>query len=603
MGCGGGAMEMRKKRLLVVLMVVLASASLLRFSGERLVVVGSEAIASSGDLLEQIIPKRSLNPADMQSVVRNIDFSILHGIVTDSSDTKLNRKFVIEGSHEKGQSTLPNCQNKHILLHVSGEDIHRNQYSEYLASLFGWDTLPRRHLADQANGVMAPTLAPSPAPAPAPVSVLSLDHGVESPSYSPPPSSFRDLSGPSPSPTFNDEFSGGSDSPSLPPQKHKKSKSSVAITVVLTAAGATVLVALLFCCCKRCLRNDGDDKLKDERPLLALSMSDFSGSSHKSGVLDAAIQKDKIESLSLKLESSRNGHIVNLDGCGETPASKIPSGIPTSSNELPNASSNDIASVLPPLLPLKPPPGRKVASTPPSPPAASPPPPPKPKPGPPPPPPPKSAPLPPKAAPPRPPQAFSKVPHPSPHRSSDESSDAHAPKTKLKPLFWDKVSTSPERSMVWNEIKSGSFQFNEEMIETLFGYRSDDKGKNENKKASSSHDPPQYIQLLEPKKSQNLAISLKAMSVKVDEFRDALIEGNELPAELLQTLLRMTPTTDEELKLRLYTGEPYLLGPGEQFLKAIMDIPFAFKRMDSLLFMTSLQEDVSSIKESFALKW
>ncbi|KAJ6792787.1 formin-like protein 3 [Iris pallida] len=581
---------MRKKLLLIVLIAVLVSASMLRFPRGGPVAVDSEVTASSKDSLERIILKCGSSSLGMQSVVRNLDFSVLHGMVTDSSDTKLNRKFVNEDIHEKRQSTLPNCQGKHILLRVSGEDIRRNQYPKYLTSLFGWYTLPRRHLGDQPNSVVPPTLAPSPAPAPVPVSVLSPDHGVKSSSYSPPPSSHRELTGPSASPTFNDEFSQESEGPSLPPKKHKNSKRSVAIIVVLTAAGTSVLAALVFFCCKRCLRNkfDGDDRLKDERPLLALSMSDFFGSSHRSSVLDAAaLQKDKIDSLSFKIESSLNGHIVNLDGCGETPASKIPSGIPTSSNELPNASSNDIASVLPPLPPFKQPPGRTAP-----PPPASPPPPPKPKPGPPPPP--------PKGAPPRPPQAFSKVPHPSPHCSSDESSDANAPKTKLKPLFWDKVSTNPDKSMVWNEIKSGSFQFNEEMIETLFGYRSDDKGKNENKKASSSNDPPQYIQLLEPKKSQNLAISLKAMSVKVDEFRDALIEGNELPGELLQTLLRMIPTTDEELKIRLYTGDPSLLGPGEQFLKSIMDIPFAFKRMDSLLFMTSLQEDFSSIKESFS---
>lgn len=62
----------------------------------------------------------------------------------------------------------------------------------------------------------------------------------------------------------------------------------------------------------------------------------------------------------------------------------------------------------------------------------------------------------------------------------------------------------------------------------------------------------------------------------------------------------MAPTTDEELKLRLYGGDPSLLGPGEQFLKVMIDIPFAFKRMDALLFTASLPEEVTTIKESFA---
>ena len=61
----------------------------------------------------------------------------------------------------------------------------------------------------------------------------------------------------------------------------------------------------------------------------------------------------------------------------------------------------------------------------------------------------------------------------------------------------------------------------------------------------------------------------------------------------------MQPTTDEELKLRLYDGDLSLLGPAEQFLKDLVHIPLAYKRMDVLLFMSTLREDVSSIKESF----
>lgn len=76
--------------------------------------------------------------------------------------------------------------------------------------------------------------------------------------------------------------------------------------------------------------------------------------------------------------------------------------------------------------------------------------------------------------------------------------------------------------------------------------------------------------------------------------------GTELPAELLQTLLRMAPTSDEELKLRLFTGDISQLGPAEHFLKILVDIPFAFKRMESLVFMSSLQEEISILKESFA---
>ena len=75
--------------------------------------------------------------------------------------------------------------------------------------------------------------------------------------------------------------------------------------------------------------------------------------------------------------------------------------------------------------------------------------------------------------------------------------------------------------------------------------------------------------------------------------------GNELPSEFLQTLLKMAPTSDEELKLRRFNGELSQLGPADQSLKALVDIPFAFKRMEALLFMSTLKEELNSTMESF----
>lgn len=61
----------------------------------------------------------------------------------------------------------------------------------------------------------------------------------------------------------------------------------------------------------------------------------------------------------------------------------------------------------------------------------------------------------------------------------------------------------------------------------------------------------------------------------------------------------MAPTPEEELKLRLFSGEPSQLGTAERFLKCLVDIPFAFKRLETLLFMGTLQEDITITKESF----
>ncbi|CAH9089249.1 unnamed protein product [Cuscuta europaea] len=362
-----------------------------------------------------------------------------------------------------------------------------------------------------------------------------------------------------------------------PPVTHRKPKAVISENkegrrtyMIAAIAGSTTaafsFVALFLICCLKKRDNVGK---KDGRPLL----KNGSGSSQNSQSICGSGNNDSETSLNVSSLSVANSS----------------SGIKTVGDQ---GSTVNLQT-----LPL--PPGKSAPPPPLAPPAPAPPPPKPPAP---------KAPPPPKARPPpNPPKPG--APKSSPlgtqhkgHSSGSEGCEngGGSPKTKLKPFFWDKVNASPDHSMVWHDIKAGSFQFNEEMMESLFGYSPSDQNKNEHKKDSSLKSTPQYIQIIETKKAQNLAILLKALNVTTEEVCDALKEGNELPPELIQTFLKMAPTPDEELRLRLYTGDISHLGPADRFLKCLIEIPFAFKRMESLLFMISLQEEVSSIKESFA---
>ncbi|XP_041006589.1 formin-like protein 3 [Juglans microcarpa x Juglans regia] len=356
------------------------------------------------------------------------------------------------------------------------------------------------------------------------------------------------------------------------------------VVVAATATGVLAFVALLLFCCLKGSRKKivGRNGQRDERPLLTLSLNYFSsGSSQKSVSLGNSSRKD------LSFDSGKNPSLlINMS---------IKHG--NNDSSLAVAPASEGADPVP-LPPLKLPPGRS-APLPPDPPSPPPPPPPV-----------TQSPPPPKIArpPPAPPQLMPRKNRSSclgPLRERQEGDDldgeSGAPKAKLKPFFWDKVLANPDQSMVWHEISSGSFQFNEEMIESLFGYNNMDKNKIERKKEAASLEPSvQYIQILDSKKAQNLSILLRALNVTTEEVLDALQEGNELPVELLQTLLKMAPTTEEELKLRLFSGDLSHLGPAEQFLKVLVDFPLAFKRLESLLFMSSVQEEISSVKESLA---
>lgn len=70
-------------------------------------------------------------------------------------------------------------------------------------------------------------------------------------------------------------------------------------------------------------------------------------------------------------------------------------------------------------------------------------------------------------------------------------------------------------------------------------------------------------------------------------------------AELLETLVKMAPTKEEEIKLRDYAGDISKLGSAERFLKAILDIPFAFKRVEAMLYRSNFDTEVKYLRKSF----
>lgn len=184
-------------------------------------------------------------------------------------------------------------------------------------------------------------------------------------------------------------------------------------------------------------------------------------------------------------------------------------------------------------------------------------------------------------------------------KSNGESSE-DTPKPKLKPLHWDKVRASSDREMVWDQLRSSSFKVNEEMIESLFIVNT--SNSKETTPRTVLPPPNQEIGVLDPKKSQNIAIALRAINVTIEEVCDALLEGNAeaLGAELLESLLKMAPTKEEERKLKASKDvSPTKFGPAEKFLKAVLDVPFAFKRVDALLYIANFESEIEYLKKSF----
>ncbi|KAL5197242.1 hypothetical protein ABZP36_000754 [Zizania latifolia] len=187
--------------------------------------------------------------------------------------------------------------------------------------------------------------------------------------------------------------------------------------------------------------------------------------------------------------------------------------------------------------------------------------------------------------------------------SGGPSGGAQPPPPKpphLKPLHWDKLRAISGRTTVWDQVKnSDSFRVDEEAMEILF-LNSSGAGSSD-QSARREGTGKQESRLLDPKRLQNVAIMLKALNVTADEVIAALVHGNseDLGSEFYETLAKMAPTKEEELKLKGYSGDLSKIDPAERFLKGVFGVPFAFKRVEAMLYKANFDTEVNYLRKSF----
>ncbi|KAL2662157.1 hypothetical protein AAZX31_02G025600 [Glycine max] len=215
------------------------------------------------------------------------------------------------------------------------------------------------------------------------------------------------------------------------------------------------------------------------------------------------------------------------------------------------------------------------------------------------------------APPPPPPKAHglksSSKPPPTPIERTPSTTSKEgntSPEVKLKPLHWDKVTTNLDHSMVWDKMDRGSFRVDDDLMEALFGLvaaNRNDSTPKVNNSMSPSRDalaPSVNTFILDPRKSQNIAIVLKSLAVSRKEIIEALIDGQGLNADTIEKLGRVAPTEEEQTLIVAYEGNPSKLAAAESFLHHILRaVPSAFKRLNALLFRLNYDSEIVEIKE------
>lgn len=114
---------------------------------------------------------------------------------------------------------------------------------------------------------------------------------------------------------------------------------------------------------------------------------------------------------------------------------------------------------------------------------------------------------------------------------------------------------------------------------------------------------PRQVCLLGAPRCHGIGMVVGALGVSKEQLRDALLEGNahDLGVEVLRMLAQMVLSNEEELKLKYFKDDSLTrLCPVESFVKAILDVPFAFKRVDAMLYIASFYLEVNQLRLSYA---
>lgn len=69
----------------------------------------------------------------------------------------------------------------------------------------------------------------------------------------------------------------------------------------------------------------------------------------------------------------------------------------------------------------------------------------------------------------------------------------------------------------------------------------------------------------------------------------------------LEALSKMVPTKEEEAKLIGYKGDTFDLSSAEKLVSTMLKIPFAFRRIEAMLYRETFEDEVLHLRKSFSM--
>jgi hypothetical protein len=139
------------------------------------------------------------------------------------------------------------------------------------------------------------------------------------------------------------------------------------------------------------------------------------------------------------------------------------------------------------------------------------------------------------------------------------------------------------------------------VLEALFGIQPAAPKKEQTKKPVASSAMAGQYAILDSRKAHNFSIQLRALGLTRREVCEALMEGDGLSIEVLETLVKVAPSDEEKKKFWNYSGNGLDLGPADRFLQGVLEVPNAFSRLNAMLYRAQYQDELHEIQDAIAI--
>mmetsp|Transcript_24073 Transcript_24073/g.37890 ORF Transcript_24073/g.37890 Transcript_24073/m.37890 type:complete len:1217 (-) Transcript_24073:188-3838(-) len=176
------------------------------------------------------------------------------------------------------------------------------------------------------------------------------------------------------------------------------------------------------------------------------------------------------------------------------------------------------------------------------------------------------------------------------------------PGKPLKKLHWEVIDLDKLEGTLWEGMLQ-NVEFDRVQFDTLFQRPVRKKGKKKKGGAKRRSSAPKHVSLLDSKREVNISIALSGFKMSVERLGEAVthVDQELLTAERLSSLIKILPNEDEEKAIRKFTGDPKLLTKPSLFQYRMCKIKNIRKRLEQVLFMTTVPARTKAMKADIKL--